>query len=464
MKRAARSIRLRPWAFPAIALGVAVFVLTLALILVDREGERIIDDEVSAFAVAERNYMTALARENGLSALVATLDRRERIHGEAGFRYALTDARGRPLAGDKQLSDAGTAAKGWKIVELKGPGRIMHWHVLVDVLPTGENLVIAQDAQQRRAFRDAILGVSGLAIFLAALACTGAGLLLSGILLRRANTIATTAERIAAGNLQARVETVEPGDVFDRLGNSLNAMLIRIEELMTGLRTVTDSLAHDLRMPLTRLKGALARASDTGISETLRLDAIVQAQRETERMLAMFSALIDIARAESGLSEEMMQDVNISALAAEVADFFAPVLEDAGQTLRVLLPQQPVTGRAHGILLRQAIGNLLHNAATYAGAGAQVTLSVENKETGEIAVTVADTGSGVPAEDRGRVPQRFVKLDPTRHSPGTGLGLAIVAACAKLHRGRLVLEDNRPGLRAVLELQIEMRSPKPEAS
>src|SRR6185437_6776536 len=120
------------------------------------------------------------------SALVTTLERHERVHGSAGFRYALTDANGHPLAGDKNLSDAGRDVKGWKVVQVREPGKTVHWHVLVDVLPTGENLVIAQDAQQRRAFRLAILEVSGFAILLAALACTGVGLVLSVLLLRRA--------------------------------------------------------------------------------------------------------------------------------------------------------------------------------------------------------------------------------------------------------------------------------------
>lgn len=448
-----RTFRLRPWAFPVIALGVAMLSLVLALVLVDRVGESIIDEQANASAVAERNYLTALATEKGLSALVTTLERHERVHGSAGFRYALTDANGHPLAGDKNLSDAGRDVKGWKVVQVREPGKTVHWHVLVDVLPTGENLVIAQDAQQRRAFRLAILEVSGFAILLAALACTGVGLVLSVLLLRRANTIAATAQRIAAGDLQARVETVEPGDVFDKLGGSLNAMLTRIEELMTGLRTVTDSLAHDMRMPLTRLKGALSRAGDPNVPETERFDAISQAQAEADHALAMFSALIDIARAESGLSEEMMQETDISGLATEVAELFSPVLEDAGQQLTVLVPQVAVTGRVHPVLLRQAIGNLLHNAAKYAGAGARVSLSVEWLKDGYVRIVVADTGPGIPAKSRGIVPQRFVKLDPARHSPGSGLGLAIVAACAKLHRGQLLLEDNRPGLRAILALK-----------
>ncbi len=106
---------------------------------------------------------------------------------------------------------------------------------------------------------------------------------------------------------------------------------------------------------------------------------------------------------------------------------------------------------AHESLLRQALGNLLHNAVRYAGRGAEIELGLET--TPEVVrLIVADNGPGVPAEHRGRVQERFVRLDDARSTPGSGLGLAIAAACAKLHNGRLILSDNQPGLRAVLEL------------
>jgi signal transduction histidine kinase len=159
-------------------------------------------------------------------------------------------------------------------------------------------------------------------------------------------------------------------DPFGRVGASLNAMLDRIEALMIGMRTVTDSLAHDLRSPLTRMKGALARALQPQASEAERLDDIEVAHNEIERTLATLTAVLDIARAESGLSREMMQPVDVGALAAEIADFFAPTIEDAGETLSVQTPSMPIVVRAHEGLLRQAIGNLLHNASLYAGAGA----------------------------------------------------------------------------------------------
>ena len=234
--------------------------------------------------------------------------------------------------------------------------------------------------------------------------------------------------------------------------HAISEMLGRIEELMTGMRTVTDSLAHDLRTPLTRLKGALARAMAPGLSEAERIGAVEQAQEEADRALATFSALLDIAQAETGLSRETMAMVDLNRLVAGVAELFGPLLEDAGQTFRVELPAEPVSARAHELLLRQAIGNLLHNASRHAGEGARVLLELAAPDDQTLQIIVADDGPGVPEADRGRVQERFVRLDKARSTQGSGLGLAIVAACAKLHAGTFVLEDNVPGLRAVLTL------------
>jgi signal transduction histidine kinase len=432
-------------------LVAAALALVLALLLVDRIGEKLIEEESKTAALAERDYLTAMAREAGLTALIDTMNRRERLRGGGGFRYALTDANGKPLAGAAGLSGLAPPSPSWRVVQTTADGKTTRWQVVAEALPTGQSLLVAQNLDRRRAFRVAVFQASGLAIVLAAGACIAVGLALNGMLLRRAGAIASTAERIAGGDLGARVETHDPPDVFDRLGLSLNAMLVRIDELMTGLRTVTDSIAHDLRTPLTRLKGALARAMAPDVTDSERIEAIQQAHDEADRALATFSALLDIARAETGLSREMMNWVDLGALTLGVAELFTPVLEDAGQQFVVKVPATPVVMRVHELLLRQAVGNLLHNAVRHAGPGTLVALTLE--DLGPTArLTVADTGPGVPEADRGRVQERFVRLDPARTTPGSGLGLAIVAACAKLHGGRFLLEDNDPGLRAVLEL------------
>ena len=185
-----------------------------------------------------------------------------------------------------------------------------------------------------------------------------------------------------------------------------------------------------------------------------KVDAIEVAHREVEHVLATLSAMLDIARAETGLSREMMAEVDVAALVEELSDFFTPVIEDADQDLVFHAPAHPVIAVAHEALLRQAVGNLLHNASLYAGEGAVVRVAVEEPDDagGLVRIVVADTGHGVPEDQMGRVKERFVRLDPARTTQGSGLGLAIVAACGKLHGGGLRLEDNHPGLRAVLEV------------
>jgi signal transduction histidine kinase len=320
------------------------------------------------------------------------------------------------------------------------------------VLADGSHLVVGRDLSNLRQFERSILYGFGASLSIVIVASLLAGLILNALILRRVDAIAETAERIAGGDLSARTVFADRRDPFGRVGASLNAMLERIEALLVGMRTVTDSLAHDLRSPLTRMQGALARAMQPQTGEEERLDAIEAAHNEIERTLATLSAMLDIARAESGLSREMMQAVDLSALLADVTEVFAPIIEDAGQVLTVALPSLPVIIRAHEGLLRQAVGNLLYNASLYAGEGAAVSVSVEEGER-VVHLVVADTGPGVLQSQIGRVQERFVRLDPARGAAGSGLGLAIVAACAKLHEGTLLLEDNGPGLRAVLDLR-----------
>jgi len=439
-----------PWSFALLMFLAAAAALVAALVLVDQTGERIIEAEAQAAARAEHDYLISLEREEGLAALVDTLNLRERLKG-GGFRYSLVDARGVPIAGSAELARPSRSASSWRVVQAGANGGQTRWQVVASALPSGERLLVAQNLDLRRAFRAAVFRSSALAIVLASGACIAAGLALNSMLLSRASAIADTAARIAGGDLAARVRTHEPGDVFDRLGVSINRMLVQIEDLMTGLQTVTDSLAHDLRTPLSRLKGALIRAMAPGLSEAERIAAVELAHAEADRTLATISALLDIAQAETGLSREALAEVDIAALTAEVAELFSPLLEDARQSFRIRIPDARVMARTHELLLRQAIGNLLHNASRHAGEGASVALELlEGPE--KLEIVVADNGPGVPEADRGRVQQRFVRLDQARSTQGSGLGLAIVAACAKLHRGELLLEDNHPGLRAVLRL------------
>ncbi len=437
----------------AILAIVSLAALAMGLILVDRAGEEIIAARQRLVAETARDYFVAFASQEGLQPLAQALDRHARV-AEGAFRYAVFDPQGHLLGGSNLYPGDALPGVGFNIVEVEQNGETRPYEVLVQPMAVGGILAIFEDLSDRVAFRRAMLTAVAAALLTGLAGVTAASLLIWNTLLSRAQGVAGAAERIAEGDLSARAPVGEQGDVFDHLGAAVNAMLARIEELLTGLRTVTDSLAHDLRSPLTRLKGALARALEPDASPEERADAVEQAHQEAEQVLATFSALLDIVRAEAGLSRETMGPVDLRAMIADMAELFAPTFEDQGQHLVVpSLPAAPLTVSGHEVLLRQALGNLLHNAARYAGRGARVTLDVAEGPDGAVRMVVADDGPGVPESQRGRVQERFVRLDDARSTPGSGLGLAIAAACAKLHDGRLLLEDNHPGLRCVLELR-----------
>jgi signal transduction histidine kinase len=318
-------------------------------------------------------------------------------------------------------------------------------------LPDGYTLVSGRDRAGKKAFERDVRDSFILAVAIVVTASLGVGLALNLVMAKRVQMIADTAARIAGGDLSARAAVSARGNAFDQISDSLNAMLDRIEQLMTEMRMVTDSLAHDLRAPLTRARTAVEIALEPTSAEEERSQALEYARTQLDHVLSTFTALLDIARAEAGLSRELMQPVRLDALAEELAELFSPVIEDAGQQL-VMGHVEPLVITAHAALLRQAVGNLLFNAARHAGDGAEVTLGARTADAfAEIAV--ADTGRGVPQDQLGRLAQRFVTLDGARGQSGSGLGLAIAGAAAKLHGGELLLQDNRPGLRAVLRLR-----------
>lgn len=451
MRRSLTDGRFRPGVVAVVLLAVAIAAFGAGVLIIDRTGEMLIAGRQHAVAASARDYFVAFAHEEGLAPLARALDRQDRARGDEAFRYALFANDGRRIGGVDLLRFSQLPGPGVSQVTISSGEGGAPWEVLVQPIATGGTLVVYEDLHERTAFRKALGAGSFAALATALTAVLAASLWLNRLIYRRAEGIAATAAQIAEGRISARAPANPEGDVFDRLGVAINLMLDHNEELTTGLRTVTDSLAHDLRSPLTRMKGNLERALDEVADPAARLTFIARAGEEADRALATTSALLDIARAETGLSREMFAAVDLGRLVADMSELFAPTLEDAGQILELVVTDPPVIVQAHELLLRQAIGNLLFNASAYAGDGAGVRVSVEATPTLARCV-VADTGPGIPQGDRSRAVERFVRLDAARTTPGSGLGLTIAAACAKLHRGQLILEDNGPGLRVILEI------------
>lgn len=267
--------------------------------------------------------------------------------------------------------------------------------------------------------------------------------------LRRIDTITHTASQIMAGEFSRRIPDEGKGDEFSDLSARLNQMLDRIDELMAGMRSVTDNIAHDLRSPLTRLRNRLEIIQTHERTAEEYRDSIQHTLEDADQLLGLFNTLIAIAQAEAGVRREVFTSVDLSALLVDLVEFYQLAAEDRG--IRINAQIQPgITRLASRGLLTQVLVNLLENALNHIPAGSKV--EVELSQTGKIiTLVIADNGPGIPnPADRLRVLERFVRLDAARSTPGSGLGLALVRAAMHEHGGAVELQDNHPGLKVVL--------------
>jgi signal transduction histidine kinase len=266
---------------------------------------------------------------------------------------------------------------------------------------------------------------------------------------RRLESTYDITRRVGAGELALRIPEDDSDDAFDRLAKRINAMLDRIQELLDAVRHATDHIAHDLRTPLTRLRNRLEDMRTEHV-RTDQFDAELDAATaETDQLLATFSALLRLTRIEAQTAGANDPELAMQPLALDAVELYAPIAADRG----IGLEAQTVPCKLHGDAdqLFQLVANLLDNALKYATPGTRVTLHLYD-DGDAIYLIVGDHGAGIPAADRERVFDRFVRLEEHRGSAGSGLGLSLVRAIAHRHGGSVTLEDNSPGLRVRVRL------------
>ncbi|MFQ5562970.1 MAG: sensor histidine kinase [Parvularculaceae bacterium] len=317
-----------------------------------------------------------------------------------------------------------------KLTRLKSSPEADAWFVLL----------VARDVAGREALKERSQSViSRIALATIALGLV-IGLLFSRSLLRRVEEVNKTARAIRAGDLSQRIALSGGGDELDHLANNLNTMLDQIERLMTGMREVSDNIAHDLRSPLTRIQNRLSEALDEDVEA--KEQALRATLEDTERMLATFNALLTIARVESGEGAGAMEPVDLVAIAEEMAELYEPAAQDAGFDLTISTEPTPLIVGSRA-LISQAIANLLDNALKYAVGGHWIEVKVRRGPDGGAILSVSDDGPGVPEKDRERILQRFVRLEQSRSTAGSGLGLNLVAAITHAHGGELAFGDRK---------------------
>lgn len=443
--------------FIVAAIVLLAFMAYQSSIVLQRQQAADIDREIAQVQKVEQNQ--------GIRAAAIVVDRLSRRPGPG--IYYLGDQSGQLLVGNiSALPSYVLAASGFysfnynrdNVTSPNGklPSGSEGFAVARSVLlSSGLRLVVGRDVVERRGFAAIVFegfffGVIGI-VLLSGLA----GGLTAHRVLKRIDTITGTSSKIMSGSLSERIPVTRRNDEFDQLAISLNAMLDRIEQLMQGLKEVTDNVAHDLKTPLTRLRNKAESALREGRDpEELRI-ALETTMRESDQLIRTFNALLMIARVEAGAPSGALTDTDITAVVADVAELYAPVAEDASMTLETDVEAGLVL-RANRELIGQALVNLVENAIKYApraDAPGHIWLSAK-KTDGRLRIAVADNGPGVPESDREHIVERFVRLEKSRTETGSGLGLSLVAAVAHLHKGELRVEDNEPGLRVVLDFPI----------
>jgi signal transduction histidine kinase len=417
---------------------------------------RYVDAQLYAGLRDEFVDLSEIAATRGFDALTREIASRSRADGRNGRYYLLVDAALRKVAGnlagwpkeeDDQVAVDGTVHAAWIDDDMIANAREdedEYWPVIGRRFEDGSVMLLSRSvaqAEQMQVF--SIYALSSLLLVIVVLALA-MGVFMGRTILGRIDNISATAKTIMQGDLTRRMPLSGRGDEFDDLAGRLNDMLARIEQLMQGVREVTDNVAHDLRRPLTRLRNRLDMVLLEERSPELYRRTIEEAIRDTEDLVKTFNAILQIAQAEAGSLRAKMEDMDLADVAIQVVDFYRPVAQQRKQRL-IIDATRPVMVRGNRDLLSQALGNLLDNAVKYAPPGGLILVQVERMEEG-VRVSVSDNGPGIPASERERVLQRFTRLDQARSSPGNGLGLSLVNAIAGLHAARISLADNGPGL------------------
>ena len=425
---------------------------------------RLITEQITDTVNAEITGLSEQYRLGGIRRLVVVVDNRARRPGSS--LYLVTTFNGQALAGNVTALAPGILDNpGWtetvyhRIDEAETSEHAAH-EALVRVfqLPGGFRLLVGRDLDERERLYRIVLSAGRWSVAIVVVLGLLGGFLVTRRVLRRVDAMTETTRTIMTGDLSGRLPVAGTGDELDRLAGNLNAMLERIEALMHGLKEVSDNIAHDLKTPLTRLRNRSEEALRTAKSEAEYRAALESTIEESEGLIRTFNALLMIARAESGQARDGMSEFDASEIANDVGELYEPLAEEKGIALKVEA-QTPTKVRGNRELVSQALANLVDNAIKYGapdradGKSAEPEIVIKAvPDDKRILLTVADAGEGIPEVDRGRVVERFVRLEQSRSKPGSGLGLSLASAVARLHGGELKLEDNQPGLRTVISL------------
>ena len=392
-------------------------------------------------------------QQSGRDALIEAIRRRMTYRGSGDRVYLLVDPSMTVLAGNlREWPPAVTARSGWAEFRAAGTSPDATSGVLIramlETFPSGDRLLVGRDISDLDGFTAQVRAavMSGLALIFVVAAVVS--ILITRRTVGRIESINATSQAIMRSGLDKRIPLRGSNDEWDRVAENLNLMLDRIETLMAEVKQVSDNVAHDLRTPLTRMRGRLEKAylgQRVGDDDRSLIGDTIA---DLDAVLRIFSSITRIAQIETKARKGAFRTVNLTEIASEVVELYDAAAEQDGTRLVVGGDREVfVTGDRD--LIFDAISNLVDNAIKHGRPGGQVSVTSNNGDGGAV-VSISDDGAGIPCEQREQVFKRFYRLEQSRYTPGNGLGLSLVAAVARLHGVRVEMLDNAPGLKVQL--------------
>jgi signal transduction histidine kinase len=373
----------------------------------------------------------------------------ESVDGNAALRneivYAVIDKNGHVMSGDQQINQAFIGWKEWTPAAAE-PGAdadqadafpILALGAKIDdvTIVTGRKLLGLAEAQE------VFIRVLSIGLGVICLLSLGLGWLMSRTSLRRLDDMVLATKRFADGDLSTRLPINGKGDDIEQLAENVNRMLGQTTDLMSAMKRMSGSLAHEMKSPLTRLRQKLEVMTEK--AKPTR-EGLIDAVSEMDQVIALFNGLLRITQIEAGERRGKFETVDLGLLVQELVGLHHPA---AGEREQHLSFQMELNSQVVGdpMLLKQLISNLIDNAIKHAPIGSSINVNVFEKLDG-VHLVVADNGLGLSEVERAEVLKPFHRPQRSHDVPGTGLGLATVKAISDVHGAMLRLSDNQPGL------------------
>lgn len=406
---------------------------------------------------------------SGLEAVLSEVRLERSSNEQAGFFVRVADPHNRTLfltlpprwkglnLKEVEAQSATADEDSWILSRRRGDEEILE--IATGRLPGGYAVQVGRGSGERdrllEYFREVFIGIM-IPVILVGFA---GGSFLALRALRPIRDLIQTVRSIDTGKMDARVPSIQTGDELDELVQLFNGMLEKIQTLIAGMQAALDNVAHDLRTPMTRLRGVIETALQSECEEAALREALMDGAEELERIVTMLNTLMDISEAETGTMKLDLQEVNLVSLVGEVAELYQYVAEDKGIGMAIALPDE-LCARVDPNRTRQVIANLLDNAIKYTPSGGRVEIEACRKADDEAMISIRDTGAGIPPHDLPKIFDRLYRGDKSRSHRGLGLGLSLVRAVVYAHKGRIEVESHTgQGSQFVLFLPADRHAP-----